>query len=1324
MRLFSQNPFGLPFFIALTMFWAGIFHSAHAQPDEQPQSVSNIVGPIDIKGYTKELGKDLKGVVVVLYEDADGSRKNIKELQRVVSPGNGQFTFKLNINRLYMLEFIKGGYTSKKVDIDTDVRLARPEHTKVPQFEFEVEMVKDLDGLAYKSSVAKVFYHIKRNELDYELDYTKEEMEEEERKVRELQEKMRLAEIAAKKKMEVENQALSLREREKLAAEEKIKAAVQAGGDERKIKDQFQKVFSDVDSLRQKKAEVMYLELQIEKQRTGGNTQAINFGKIFDAAQKFEDKTVAEKAAADAKKNDELRQTKQQALNKQQEALAKEQEAQKLIMQDKLAQAQAAEEAKRAAEEKAKRESVYNALLNSSGSKDKAVANLISVFPKNDPYRQEKAEAMFAEYEKARSSGKTLANLNYGDLFAAARRAEESAIDKAIDADRAKSNDKTNEILKEIDEKKLKEQDALKSKIQTSLANARTETEKKQAFIESLPKNDPYREQKGNAMYQEYVAQQQKMASGGATMPNIDFGSIFGAAQIAENAQKNKEKEELAIAKRQQQDAIEAKRDAVRQEKSKLAEDAAKVAQEVQQQKLKEAVGAKEKKLADAIAKGNGDRSKAIDAIMASFDKGTEYRGERAEAIYDAYLQELVRINNSGSTTAKIDFGKLFAAADKAELEALTKQYEAKKSEQDKQLAAYTQQRTEKAIDIAQAKTKEAEQQAAIAAANLDKTKQQVDADRQAREQEQARLREQQEKQLAMEEAKRAAELRNREQAMLSQSDREKQAELDRLKKEADLAKAKAEAEERRKQELAKAEEERRKQAELTAANKAERDRQIALEAQRKEEERLKKEQDLAAAKAKAEEDKRQEAARLEQERLKQAELAAATKAEKERLAREAAEKAEAERVRREQALAADKAEKERLAKEAAAKAEAERLERERLLAADKAEKDRIAKEAAEQKERERLALEEKKRQDAEAAAKAAEDKRKLDEQIRNLTLSGDQAYGTKKYDKAKADYEKALALKPDDRDLKKKIADTEAALGQLAAAERAEQEKEQRFQDLMKQGEQQMAENELPFAKNSFAKALEIKPTSTEARNKLRQVEDALALEVKKQEAERAKERQYVVLLQDGSKAMEVRDYKTARTKYNEALALKPDAPEPKKKLSDIKVIEDQIAADEKAKRDKEEAAKQAAQLAFQKQQEEERIRKERELAARQEALNKITNDQNKLTEQTEPSAAEKERQRKFEEIKLAIEDMSNNAEERRRMFLTELAKLYPEGVTYELVTGSNFKVDRYVINNKGTVNVYEKRTWDWGGVFYFKDGSVTITESLYNLEINRYKK
>lgn len=119
---------------------------------------SNIKGPLEFKGFVKELSKKLKGATVTLYESPDGSHDNLTEIFKTITPGNGMFEFKVEINKFYVLSVEKEGYTTKKVDFDTDVTLAREQYTSVPKFEFEVDMVKDLDGLAFSGSVAHVFY--------------------------------------------------------------------------------------------------------------------------------------------------------------------------------------------------------------------------------------------------------------------------------------------------------------------------------------------------------------------------------------------------------------------------------------------------------------------------------------------------------------------------------------------------------------------------------------------------------------------------------------------------------------------------------------------------------------------------------------------------------------------------------------------------------------------------------------------------------------------------------------------------------------------------------------------------------------------------------------------------------------------------------------------------------------------------------------------------------------------------------------------------------------------------------------------------------------
>jgi len=260
----------IAFTIVCMCFICGIsVHTGFAQTRTQKVDTlnqSNIKGPLEFKGFAEELTKKLKGAIVTLYESPDGSKYNLVEVLKTVTSGNGQFEFKLEVNKHYVLSVEKGGYTTKKVDFDTDVTMAREQFSKVPTFSFRVDMVQDLDGLSFAGSVASVFYQIKRNEFDYQLDYSKEEMEEEERLLREQEEKRNMAELAAQKKFEIEEAARVLREDENASAQEIIKAAITVGdGNKEQTVKGFLQLFSEVDTLRDRKALNMHDQLLEER---------------------------------------------------------------------------------------------------------------------------------------------------------------------------------------------------------------------------------------------------------------------------------------------------------------------------------------------------------------------------------------------------------------------------------------------------------------------------------------------------------------------------------------------------------------------------------------------------------------------------------------------------------------------------------------------------------------------------------------------------------------------------------------------------------------------------------------------------------------------------------------------------------------------------------------------------------------------------------------------------------------------------------------------------------------------------------------------------
>ena len=215
-----------------------------------------------------------------------------------------------------------------------------------------------------------------------------------------------------------------------------------------------------------------------------------------------------------------------------------------------------------------------------------------------------------------------------------------------------------------------------------------------------------------------------------------------------------------------------------------------------------------------------------------------------------------------------------------------------------------------------------------------------------------------------------------RQQAIEEQRQKEEQArieqqrlEAERVAREQEIARQKAEEARKKSEEMARRERERLAREQEIARQKAEEeDRQRALEDQRKKEEaarierehqeaeRVAREEKLAKQKAEEERKQAEEVARIEQQRVEAERIAreqeiARQKAEEERkqaeeTARIEQQRIEAERVAREQEIARKKAEEERKQAEETARIEQQRIEAERVareqeIARQKAEEER-----------------------------------------------------------------------------------------------------------------------------------------------------------------------------------------------------------------------------------------------------------------------------------------------------------------------------------------------------------------------------------------------
>jgi hypothetical protein len=101
----------------------------------------------------------------------------------------------------------------------------------------------------------------------------------------------------------------------------------------------------------------------------------------------------------------------------------------------------------------------------------------------------------------------------------------------------------------------------------------------------------------------------------------------------------------------------------------------------------------------------------------------------------------------------------------------------------------------------------------------------------------------------------------------------------------------------------------------------------------------------------------------------------------------------------------------------------------------------------------------------------------------------------------------------------------------------------------------------------------------------------------------------------------------------------------------------------------------------------------------------------------------AEEKRRKEVEAQKEALAKASQQqVKQQQKIDLPELKRNYPEGLSEETITENNRVLYRTVIKKSITQDVFYKIVYNWGGVFYFKNGQ-SMSEANYNTELKNIK-
>jgi len=359
----------------------------------------------------------------------------------------------------------------------------------------------------------------------------------------------------------------------------------------------------------------------------------------------------------------------------------------------------------------------------------------------------------------------------------------------------------------------------------------------------------------------------------------------------------------------------------------------------------------------------------------------------------------------------------------------------------------------------------------------------------------------------------------------------------------------------------------------------------------------------------------------------------------------------------------------------------------------------------------------------AAAAAELAAKEKAVEDKYNGFVAEGDAQMALEKYTEAQTAYESALEVKPKEEYPKTQIEVINTKLAELAAAEakaeaeaQALAEKEQNYKASIAKADQMFKAGDWNGAKTEYQNALTIFEGKTYPTSQIMQIDEKLELlaaeEAAKAKAQAeldAKEAQYQTAIKAGDAALLAKDYTKAKTEYQNAQQIFADKPYPGVQLKKIEGLE--LEAQRKAEEE--------ALLA--KQREENQQKFDALVAEGDDFVQKgeLEKGKYKYEAALKLIAGDAVVTQKMRDVSAKIEEARKLAEFHAKNdteFNRQLAEQYPNGLNETTKKGSK-TTTRIVIVANGRGDEYKKEVYNYGAVFYFKNGK-KIDESTYNKE------
>ncbi|MEY3237186.1 MAG: hypothetical protein RI883_1287, partial [Bacteroidota bacterium] len=156
-----------------------------------------------------------------------------------------------------------------------------------------------------------------------------------------------------------------------------------------------------------------------------------------------------------------------------------------------------------------------------------------------------------------------------------------------------------------------------------------------------------------------------------------------------------------------------------------------------------------------------------------------------------------------------------------------------------------------------------------------------------------------------------------------------------------------------------------------------------------------------------------------------------------------------------------------------------------------------------------------------------------------------------KSYEMALSHFQNALSVRENDQIAKDKIAEIQQILDDIANANSNELNRKNQFDALIVQADGTFASEDFLVSKSTYEKALELDKTSTYAKA---QIDECIRRQRLKDLS--FADTEYETIIKTGNELFDTKSYDRAKESFNKALVIRPTDPYPQKKLDEIKAI------------------------------------------------------------------------------------------------------------------------------------------------------------------------